>query len=159
VLGDLAIAYDSRSYRPSISPLVKACTESRMFDYFSPSDDTERSVLQAEYAITTSTAVNENERIHYLSSFCGCRDYRLWRALLNLGQRNYPQAILDFQYVLDQGIKHWRIYFYLGYAQIKAKQFNKAKGTLQMIKDDYLKNFDLLDSFYHLKSDPNFTNV
>jgi hypothetical protein len=133
VVGDLAIVYDSVYHSPSISPIVQACTVSRMFDWDISKFEDEKAVLRAEYELVQRCHENEADRICYLSGYCNCRDYRLWRGLIYLGRGDFIQAAKDFQFVIDAGLTHWRVNFYLGYALTKSEMNAQAGNIFQNI--------------------------
>lgn len=146
IIGDLAIAYDSAYNNPTISPIVQACTVSRMFDWYTSHFEDEQAVLMAEHALVKRCHEKEADRICYLSGYCHCRDYRLWRGLVYLGRGDFMKAADDFQFVLDAGLIHWRVRFYHAYALEKLGRKAQAstifKSIHSQIKDheSFLKN-------------------
>jgi len=120
VIGDLAIVYDSAYNTPTVSPIVQSCTASRMFNWYTSNFEDEKAVLMAEHELIQKCREKEADRICYLSGYCHCRDYRLWRGLIYLGRGDFMQAAKDFQFVLDAGLTHWRVNFYHGYALAKS---------------------------------------
>ena len=133
VVGDLAIVYDSAYHNPSVSPIVQDCTISRMFDWYNPNFEEEKLVLEAEYDLVTRCYESEADRILYLSGYCHCRDYRLWRGLIYLGQGNFTQAVEDFRLAKNAGLTHWRIDFYLAYALAKTQAYNQSSNIFTKI--------------------------
>jgi hypothetical protein len=134
VIGDLALVYDTRYHNPTISPIVQACTISRMFDWYTSTLADEKIVLRAERDLVARCHESEADRICYLSGYCHCRDYRLWRGLIHLGRRNFVQAAEDFQYVLNAELTHWRVNFYLAYALTQMNAVHQAQEILLKIK-------------------------
>ena len=51
IIGDLAIVYDSAYHNPSVSPIVQACTVSRMFDWYTSNVEEEKAVFTAEHEL------------------------------------------------------------------------------------------------------------
>ena len=142
VVGDLAIVYDSVYHNPSVSPIVQACTVSRMFDWYASYLEDEKAVFVAERELVQRCHENEADLIAYLSGYCNCRDYRLWRGLIHLGRGNFAQAAKDFQYVIDEGLTHWRVHFYLGLALAKSEASARAAIIFQDVSS-HLKDHEL----------------
>ncbi len=141
VVGDLALVYDSLYHIPTVSPIVQSCTVSRMFDWYASCFEDEKTVLEAEYGLIQRCYEDEADRIRYLSGYCSCRDYRLWRGLVNLGRGDFTQAAKDFHYVIEEGMNHWRISFYLAYALAKSQEYDQAQVILKNI-DSHLKEHE-----------------
>ncbi len=151
VVGDLALVYDSAYHNPSISPIVQACTVSRMFDWCASNFEEEQAVLMAEYELVQRCHEDEADRICYLSGYCHCRDYRLWRGLIYLGRGDFAQAAKDFQFVMDAGLTHWRVSFYQGYALAKSKMHASAENIFRKL-DSHLKEHEpFLNHAYDLQ--------
>lgn len=134
VVGDLAMVYDAAYHNPTVSPIVQACTTSRMFNWYTYNLEDEKTVLKAEYELIQKCHEDEANRICYLSGYCHCRDYRLWRGLVHLGRGNFTQAAEDFQYVFDTGLTHWRVRFYQGYALAKLGRSAQAEDIFNNVR-------------------------
>jgi hypothetical protein len=119
-----------------------------MFDWYKSDYEEERSVLEAEHQFVRNCYGIESDRICYLSGYCSCRDYRLWRGLVYLGRGNYEQAVRDFQYVIDQGMPHWRVYFYQLYSLLKEGRQKNQNGFLNELESKISRHLDLLDELY-----------
>jgi hypothetical protein len=148
VVGDLALVFDSTRHSPTVSPLVEACTASRMFDWYTSNREDEAAVLQAEHQIVKRAHESEADRICYLSGYCHCRDYRLWRGLVHLGRSHFSQAAEDFQFVLDAGLTHWRVHFYLAYALAKSHATVQAEALLQTLTPHLKDHQQFLSTTY-----------
>ncbi len=120
VLGDVLLAYPS-AYEIKSSPVIKACTISRLFDgkNFDSSE-----VLEAEAAIANA----QGEELHTLQWLCSekftfnsegefgqGRYYFLWNGLTQL-KSNPKQAFRFFNRAIDTGCNHERAYIYRAYA-------------------------------------------
>lgn len=116
VLGDILLAFPG-NYQINASPLVRACTISRLFDGTNyPISE----VLAAE-AIIAEAQGEELETIQWLSSdkftfnsegeFGQGRYYFLWNAL-TLSKRNPERAVQFFNKAIINGCDHERVYLY-----------------------------------------------
>lgn len=119
VLGDVLLAYPS-TYQIKSSPIVKACTISRLFDgkNFDISE-----VLDAETAIANAQG-EEFDTIQWLcekftfnseGEFGQGRYYFLWNGLAQL-KRNPQQALHFFNRSIETGCTHERVLAYRAHA-------------------------------------------
>ncbi len=142
ILGNIAIAFPKQDNVP-VSPLVKACTTSRLFN----DENFYQQVLQAEKVIMESFAqkehlildglheaftvqkqakiakVSEDPAIHYI----------LWKGLSLLGQKQYFEASRCFHSAVAKGCHHWRVYWYIAQAEYERRNLLEAERALQRV--------------------------
>ncbi len=119
LVGDMLLAYDKTKYAVDFSPIVKACTVSRLFD---GSNYTNDEVIEAELIISK---VDGPEK-EFLKKLCeGMNHYKdpefhheLWSGLMCLGEQIGKRAYLHFNNVLERSYSDPRIYYYLQKSQI-----------------------------------------
>ncbi|MBI5274172.1 MAG: hypothetical protein HY860_03870 [Chlamydiales bacterium] len=144
ILGDQALIYDGLTYNLSVSPQVKACSTSFLFDaYHKPSDREVTRVLKAEKKIAQTWSnkkldkaldrlyaayvTNGKDSISYYAS--------LWMGLRKIHKKDYKSALADFQRLIDQTIlpPHGRIYLYMSICYKKLGDNQKAKEYLDKV--------------------------
>jgi hypothetical protein len=119
LLGDMAIAFP-KQYNQDISPLVYACTVSRLF---LPTDGDDLEVVAAEQLFRKYCNAPESRAIDFLqclvipSTEFITFHLILWKGLLELGRQNFSVAAECFEKVLNNGYRHSRIYLYLAEAK------------------------------------------
>jgi len=108
LLGDTLLMYDSSKFSPQLSQVVKACTESRLYDGSNLTDDEliehEKIIINAQDNekdfITTlyqRTTTNKDPVFHY----------DLWYALVCMGSGNWQEASIALQKVPNR-LEHYR---------------------------------------------------
>lgn len=123
ILGDMAIAVPDEE-RPPISPLVQACTTSRLFEGVALHDS---SIIEVESAFRTHCNDPEAHEIDFLqclvipSTEFITYHLILWEGLLQLGRANYQNAANCFKKVLASGYTHERVYQYLAEAESRTQ--------------------------------------
>jgi len=135
VLGDAVMAYPHLP-SVSVSPVVAACTLSRMY-----LDETreEQAVLDAEKAIgrannTELTAIcTMYERFKSSEVYGFCRHYRLWHALTRIEEKDYGKACIDLLIAIGLGFEHWRVQWYLAAAAYEGGYFAIAEKALNVV--------------------------
>jgi FkbM family methyltransferase len=135
VLGDVALVYPSAN-TISVSPLVRACSVSRLFDGDEAAFDT---VFEAE-KIIASVQDPERRVIQTLAkSVLGSGDgpigghYRLWYGLMLASQNRHAEACSEFQQAFDRGCKHWRVLWYFAQAAYKAGRSDAAEKAARAV--------------------------
>ena len=120
-----------------VSPCLKACTISRLFDCGSKYSINE--VLQAEKTIAATAGV-ELEALHRHFSFTKDSDDQhgiLWQGLLLENRGQHKQACILFKKLLDspnqRGISSWRISWYVARSAFKSGNINLAKNAIQKV--------------------------
>lgn len=136
-LKDMLLAYPSH-YSVSYSPLVEACTISRLYNGFNYSLE---EVLQAERVI--SKAQNE-ERLALsdllclsldpnISSYGLCKYYILWEGLVRFYNKDFIAAYELFCQAYNRGLIHWRITWYKALACLKCDKLDQCKNLIEEI--------------------------
>lgn len=144
ILGNIAIAYPKED-QIKVSPLVKACTQSCLFD--SQKSNTEENIIETEQVIMHSfkgtegkildglhnayeaqrksyiTTLSEDPYVHYV----------LWKGLALLGQKDYFQASKCFHSALAKGCSHWRVYWYIALSEYERRNFAEAERALKHV--------------------------
>lgn len=94
LLGDSLLMYDKTKYSPNLSPVVKACTISRLYD---GSNFSEEQLVEAEHTIMHSCT--EEERIFIKNLYDIMTNWKdplfhhdLWYALISMGCGNWHEA-------------------------------------------------------------------
>ena len=125
LLGDILLMYDATKFTPNLSCVVKACTQSRLYN---GNNLTDHELIAHERTIMHATG-SEKEYIEFLyKQMTNCKDplfhHDLWYALVSMGEKNWQQALdalekvptrvenlnkrrQDVQVVREY--KHWRI--------------------------------------------------
>jgi tetratricopeptide (TPR) repeat protein len=138
ILGDMAIAYP-KTESIEVSPLVKACTLSRLFE----KNDLDTTLVMAQEQLlkTGSSEASVIDALH--QGYCvqgqettNATHYFLWEGLASSGKGNYSQAIDCFQKAIGFGYDHWRVYWYLASAQYEAKEYAAAKESLEKVAQE-----------------------
>ncbi len=137
LLGDLALAYPP-GYAVGVSPLLQACTVSRLFDDGGTSIN---DVLAGEEIIG---AVQDPERstIEILAkSILGAGSdpvgghYRLWYGLALAKQQKYGEACQEFMQAFERGCRHWRVFWYLAQAASHLGQNDISEKAIRLVME------------------------
>lgn len=129
VLGDMAIAFLKEDH-VEVSPLVFACTMSRLF-----TEVESGTILETESIFIDHCNDPDSSAIDFLQCFIIpstefiTYHLMLWKGLIELGRQNFSVAASLFEKVLQMGYRHWRIYLYL--AKANAGQAINRFGTAQ----------------------------
>ena len=131
VLGDIALAYPSVSI-VSISPIIQACTVSRLFDGDDKVIDTvfsaEVSIAEAQGQEREAFQIQAESVLATGGGHLGGH-YRLWYGLILVKENRYSEACNEFQQAIDRGCNHWRVLWYLAQASYKAEDNEQAEKT------------------------------
>ncbi len=114
LLGDVLLAYDSSKYTVPLSPVVKACTISRLYD---GSNYTQKELIAAEIVISHARG-KEKQFIHELYRMMSPYQdpefhYHLWSGLLCRTANMHSDAVKRFDQVIKRGYNHDRIHTYI----------------------------------------------
>lgn len=143
LLGNIAIAYPTED-DIEVSPLVKACTQSRLFDTLESSSE---DILEAEQVIMHSFKSAESKILDGLHSAYEAQrksyittlsedpyvHYVLWKGLSLLGKKDYFQASKCFHSALAKGCSHWRVYWYIALSEYERRNFTEAERALKHV--------------------------
>ena len=104
LLGDTLLMYDKTNYSPHLSPVVKACTQSRLYDGKNFSDD---QLAEAEDIIMACPTNAERDFIKNLyKCMTPCKDplfhHDLWYALVCMGLNDWKEAKLSLHKVPER---------------------------------------------------------
>lgn len=137
IIGDVALAYPSQE-AVAPSSLVKACTQSRLFDSLSASDGLQ--IIAEEKTILNAAYVKESKNImNIYNAFATdafqnlTYHYSLWEGLVFLGRHDYKKAEKCFNQVLQGGYTHWRVYWYLANAAFKAGNYKLSSDSIEKV--------------------------
>lgn len=131
--GDTLIAYDESMYHPELSPVVRACTYSRLYDGH---NDFSEKIIEEEACIAGAEPAEASlidslyqnvmlRRPHDFHAF-------LWYGLLVA--KKQPKIAQDaFKAVLERGYTHWRIYWYLAQAAYATAEYEQALLYTQQV--------------------------
>lgn len=112
LIGDMLLAYDKHT-SVARSPLVKACTISRLFDDAQYNED---DLLQAEKTIAAAQGTERAylKQLCQNTMACSFKEFhaQLWYGLLSLDEKSYSEALRSFDNVLARPYDHWRIKHY-----------------------------------------------
>lgn len=118
LIGDILLAFDKTRYNVPLSPVVMACTISRLFD---GTNSSQEEVLEAEYIISTAKG---EEKAFIEKLYKNMTQYKdpefhhdLWYGLLCLNDKKYAEAVQEFNKVEGRGYNHPRIQQYLALAE------------------------------------------
>jgi hypothetical protein len=94
LLGDCLLMFDKTKYQPNISPVVRACTKSRLFD---GNNCSEQELAQCEFDIMHNSKPEEKAFIkHLYNLLTNYKDpvfhHDLWYGLVCMGQNNWTEA-------------------------------------------------------------------
>lgn len=114
LIGDMLLSFDTTRFSVQLSPVVMACTISRLFD---GANFTEEEILEAEHVISQAKGEEKAfiEKLYTMMTQYQDPEfhYDLWYGLLCLNDKKYPQAKREFDKVLKRGYTHPRIHSYL----------------------------------------------
>lgn len=135
IVGDILIAHKADK-QLSVSSLIEACTISRIYDGNNYPIET---ILAAEKALSRATGSEREALINFYKEYSmpwrGWRNksphYNLWYGLLLQYENNHEEAIKQFEEVLNLGMSHWRIYWYLSNSLLMLGRIVEAQGILQ----------------------------
>lgn len=118
LIGDMLLAFDKSNTNVPFTPMVKACTISRLFD---GSNYSENELLEAEKTI----AFSQGAERAFLKQLCQSMNvykdpefhHQLWYGLLSLTEKKFGEASQAFDKVLERSYKHSRIQRYTDQAK------------------------------------------
>ena len=125
VMGDILIAYPEEELF-DVSPIIKACTTSRLSENVCNIDD----VLKAEQIIAQAQGDEKDTICHINSTMLQNRYSYLWYGLICMQEQRYSEAATNFIEAQKDGLNHWRIFWYLGLNAYKAKWYEQARRYL-----------------------------
>jgi hypothetical protein len=119
VVGDMLLAFhDDEPF--TVSPVIQACTISRMADEYKDSSQAFESILYRAEQIIAQAENQEQEFLLGLFNFFEAGDmdrigwhYRLWAGLIELNLKHYESAKTHFETALRFGFNHERVHHYL----------------------------------------------
>ncbi|TET05775.1 hypothetical protein E3J79_04530 [Candidatus Dependentiae bacterium] len=124
VFSDIGIAY-SPDEEFTVSPVVEACTISRLFENEKPNIPL---VLAAEKQIAHAQNQERNLLLYLAEGFKHSevtyqlgKHYRLWRGLVLAHEHQYKEALNQFLKARDLGLTHWRISWYIAKTAYKCR--------------------------------------
>lgn len=134
IYGDIALVYPD-SIMADISPVIKACTASRLFD---GSLDQIKEVMHFEESIIASAQGDEKEYVENLALIFRqaegtCKEFFLWRGLILSNDHNYKDACKCYLNCIDLGETHWRVYWYLAQAAYNAENTILCEWALDYV--------------------------
>jgi tetratricopeptide (TPR) repeat protein len=156
ILGDILLAYP-RTMQLSFSPVLNACTVSRLFDGKNFADE---HILAAENAIALAQG-EELESLHELYKdfsmpwkgwYNKSPHYNLWYGLILKNRSEHEKAIDQFHEVLNLGYNHWRIYWYLAESLFCTQQYELASSNLHKVlqeRPDFQPASELLQKIHN----------
>jgi len=126
ILGDILLAFNEKYHSPNISPLVQACTVSRISSNISEIINAEKTIINLR---------NSSEKSKLTELFKQYKGYySLWEGLINLGNKNYKLAISNLKSAKSKlNYYSWRIYCYLIQAYNESGNHLEAKATFQLL--------------------------
>jgi hypothetical protein len=120
-IGDIAIAYSQKCFpNISVSPIVKACTCSRLFDPFSEDLNSLKELFKQESVFVNADRFsNEMKIIRKLQQFVEIENlvggkiiYYLWETLSISGTQDHSTAAARFRKLYASPFSHWRFRVY-----------------------------------------------
>lgn len=137
VYGDVLLAYE-KSLQLSFSPVIDACTMSRIFDGTNYSTE---EILNAEQIIAQAQG-EELKALHSLYKdfsapwrqwYNKSPHYNLWYGLILQNQNDHENACLQFQEVIRLGYNHWRVFWYLANSLYERQNYTDAINALNIV--------------------------
>jgi hypothetical protein len=137
VIGDILLAYE-KSLDLHFSPVIDACTISRIFD---GNNYTTQEILDVECTIASA----QGQELHALQSlhkdfsapwrqwYNKSPHYNLWYGLTLQKQGSHANACLQFKEVIRLGYDHWRIFWYLAQSLYETHSLDEALDTLNVV--------------------------
>lgn len=116
----------------SISPVVRACTISRLYD--GTNFDVEE-VIESEFTIAAAKNLELNTLYMLANHFTGnCKlqdaplamHHPLWHGLIQLNNGDFTNAYNNFVSAQERGLSHWRVEWYKTLAKNRVIPSNKA---------------------------------
>ena len=160
-IGDMAIAYDQVVYpNITVSPLVKATTFTRLFDFSNETVDKISQLFENEKTfINADRNSNEMKVINHFQSdilnlnSCGGKHvFYVWESLSLLGDEQYELAANRFDKLMYSPFSHWRFRAY----QVKALLMNnKVDEAKVFFQKDLVESFDMYRQCYEALFDHN----
>lgn len=130
VFGDILIAYNDSRF--PFSPLVKACTISRLYD---GSNYDEETLFAAENSIRSAQGkeLSAIEILYsvFMSPSLSSGYFRLWFALTAMDRNEYEAAAKEFLGLIAGGFSHWRMSLYLAEAYLNTGKISEARGAIE----------------------------
>jgi hypothetical protein len=118
VMGDVAVVFP-RGEGFSPSPVLAACTLSRLYE--GQADLIDETLMAEE--IISQAVLNERICLRALPALYPYAVqgglgmfFRLWRALLDLREKRYEEAVSELEEIIAQGFRDWRPWWYLAVA-------------------------------------------
>ena len=129
LLGDMLLMHDNTRFNPSFSPVVTACTASRLYDGTNLSDE---ELLEYENIIKYAQGDERTFIVNLYRRMTDCKDplfhHDLWYGLISMGSGNWGEALIALEKVPNRieflnkyrqntnkclRYNHWRIDHYL----------------------------------------------
>ena len=132
ILGDVALAYPAED-QVAISPVVQACTLSRLFD---DTNDGLKELFDAENTISLAQGY-EREAIQLLNSNKQAvgGHYHLWYGLTLLNEKRYDEACQEFIQAIQCRCNHWRVSWYFAEAISMLGNIEHARKSVKAVVD------------------------
>jgi len=127
VIGDMAIAYPKED-NIAVSPLVEACTMSRLEESSEEAAAAKESVILSLAAAPEAAALDDIYRAYVEpATEASCVHYIVWKGLLSAGRGEHKTAQECFQKALASGYDHPRIRGYLAAAEAELDKSLKSQ--------------------------------
>lgn len=134
IVGDILVAFKKEYINLTFSPLIDACTKSRLYDGYNFNTE---EILLAEKNISEANELEKSELIELNKFYCiawkNAPHYHLWYALVLSNDNKHSEAIKELNECIKMGFTDWRIYWYLsknyakiGQDNVAIEHFNKA---------------------------------
>lgn len=154
IFGDILIAH-TKDISISFSPLIEACTISRMFNEKNYSVE---EVLEAEQIIKMAEdeELESIRALHHDFASPWKRQwsnksphYNLWYGLTLQNKNDHTGAIEQFKEVLGLGYDHWRVLWYLAQSLHAINEISSCQAILELISKtnpEFIPAHDLLNA-------------
>ncbi len=137
IFGDV-ICIHPQSVDIPFSPVIQACTISRLYD---GTNYAHEDVLHAEQVIAQATGHEQDALYDLYVSFSKpwkswrnrSPHYNLWYGLMALHNGDHKKACRQFEEVIDLGYDHWRVYWYLAQSLMQIHDIEGAQDVLQRV--------------------------
>ena len=152
IYGDIAFAYPD-SILTDISPVIRACTASRLFD---GSLEQLQETMYLEESIIASAQGDEKEYVQNLALIFQqaqgqCKEFALWRGLILAHDQNYYDACKSYLNCISLGETHWRVYWYLAQAANQAGNGLLCEWALDYVLSQ-AQGFDGAQELYSIRA-------
>ena len=136
IIGDVALAYPAED-QVAISPVVQACTLSRLFD---DTNDGLKELFDAENTISLEQGQEREEiqllREHFTSNEQAVGGhYHLWYGLTLLNEKRYDEACQEFIQAIQCRCNHWRVSWYFAEAISMLGNIEQARKSVKAVVD------------------------